>query len=433
MRFIMLALAAAMPATAEPFEAQVGRAVWDFGKSHAEFRVRRISHQNGILQQINDAVAHLSAESKPAVVDVRLQDGGGSGFIAEKSGLVVTNAHVAADAGYGGNVTIFLPDGTGHPGKVVAIGNPGEADPMTGRDLALIQIVSPRKDWPVLPLGDSTQVREGHMVAAMGYPMGNPFSISQGVVSGMEHREGVKVKFLQTDAAVNPGNSGGPLVTMDGKVVGINTYIISAAGGADGIGYAVRVEAIKDFIKQYRAKGGFNEMGGRRRVPRRNHPMPFEPFTLSGAKKSCPADSGEARPWVVHGGVPPAHIASAHAGGALDGATTALQPINTVSWWLGFSRRGSGGCFLDGTVAVYVIGQEREPQVDFVDVVSKGSETALAARLIELRWYDEKDGRRHRWFNWALAGQLGWTSDGRGAPAEPSAQIPLPPGVNELY
>lgn len=413
-------------ARAQLFERDVAAGARSLETSFDAFKRYRITHKSGILQQIDAAMAHLTAESKPAVVMLVARTGSGTGFFVDRGGLIATNAHVAELAGgRGGTLTVLLNDGTELSGKVVAIGDKGaENQPMAGRDLALVQVSSPRRDWPALGLGDTSALREGQLVVGLGYPLGNPFSVAQGVVSGLDHREGVRVKFVQTDAPINPGNSGGPLLASDGRVVGVDTFIMSPSGGSIGVGFAIRVEALKDFLAQYRRTGSFDESSGRARGMRT-------------ASARCPAPEQLVQPWVEHAGVLPAARLKEHLAASVDAAAPVLLPVEAVSWWLGGSRRGRGdgaqapACFALGSAAVYVIGPEWAPAYDFARAVEEGAESSLAPRLIELRWYDARDGRKHRWYNVALARELGWDSDGRGAPAS-ARPVPLPQAVNEL-
>lgn len=164
------------------------------------------------------------------------------------------------------------------------------------------------------------------------------------------------------------------------------------------------------------------------------------PFPAFAAASPCPAEAGLSRPWVEHAGPLPRAELEAHLRAAIDGAGTMLLPVNGESWWIGSTRHGRGaadgigspGCFVLGSAAFYVNGLEDAPTVDFVKVVGSGGEAGLRPVLIELRWYDARDGRKHRWFDAALARRLGWDADGRGAPTDAPRPIPLPDAINEL-
>ena len=155
--------------------------------------------------------------------------GMGSGVIVSPDGYVVTNHHVVAGAN---KVTVTLTDKREFDGTIV--GN----DPQT--DLAVIKIKG--KDLPYVPWGDSSKLEVGEYVLAIGNPFGLNSTVTQGIVSALG-REGMGITkyedFIQTDAAINPGNSGGALVNMRGKLVGINTAILSKSGGYQGVGFAI--------------------------------------------------------------------------------------------------------------------------------------------------------------------------------------------------
>jgi serine protease Do len=155
--------------------------------------------------------------------------GQGTGVIASTDGLVVTNNHVIAGAD---EVKVVLHDGREAMGTVVG------ADPDT--DLAVLRIEA--SDLVPAKFGDSEESQVGDWVIALGSPFGLSQTVTAGIVSALG-REGVGLarfeNYIQTDAAINPGNSGGPLANIHGEVVGINTAISSAAGGNDGVGFAI--------------------------------------------------------------------------------------------------------------------------------------------------------------------------------------------------
>lgn len=428
---LVAALALSSPLHAQEFAAEMGIAHTLVLQAHAG-RPWLISHKNGILQQINDAMAHLTSESKPSVAVVRVAQGAGTGFVVDSSGLMVTCTHVVIESGLNAKVKVRFPDGNEHTGVVVAVGSTStELDPYGGRDLAIIQLPPRSGGWPALPLGNAAKLREGDMVVLMGYPQSLPFSVSQGIVSGLDDRKGgVKgfpVKFVQSDAAMNPGNSGGPMLAMDGTVVGVNTFILSPSGGSDGLGFSIGVDAVKGFLAEFKKRGPFSD-----HVPKKGHGEMSSPNLTS-----CPTTDSLSKPWIENAGGAPRALIDAHLRTALDGAYPGLLPVNTVSWWIGASRRGRGepdapSCLVRGSVALYVIGHEKTADIDFAKIVNSGAEASLSTFLIEFRWYDEKDGRKHRWFNTALASSLGWNTDGRGAPSDTRRPISLPDAINEL-
>ncbi len=169
----------------------------------------------------------------------------GSGFIIDPTGYVVTNNHVVENAG---KVTVIFQDGTKHPAKVVG------RDPKT--DLALLKIEAP-KPLPYVQWGDSNAVQVGDWVMAVGNPFGLGGTVSAGVISarGRDIHEGPYDDFLQIDASINRGNSGGPTFNLNGQVIGINTAIYSPNGGSVGIGFAIPSSLAKPVIEQLREHG----------------------------------------------------------------------------------------------------------------------------------------------------------------------------------
>ena len=153
----------------------------------------------------------------------------GSGFIIDAAGLVVTNNHVIADAD---EVNVILNDGTTLRAEVVG------RDQKT--DLALLK-VTPTKPLKAVKFGDSDKLRLGEWVIAIGNPFSLGGTVTAGIVSARNRdiQSGPYDNYIQTDAAINRGNSGGPLFNLNGEVIGVNTAIISPSGGSIGIGFAV--------------------------------------------------------------------------------------------------------------------------------------------------------------------------------------------------
>ena len=164
----------------------------------------------------------------------------GSGFIIDKTGLVVTNNHVIAEAD---EISVRLSDGTRL--KATLVGRDAKTD------LALLK-VEPKSDLPSLKWGNSEKSRVGDWVLAIGNPFGLGGSVTAGIISarGRDINSGPYDDFFQTDAAINRGNSGGPLFNMDGEVIGINTAIYSPTGGSVGIGFAIPATLANRVIKQ---------------------------------------------------------------------------------------------------------------------------------------------------------------------------------------
>jgi serine protease Do len=169
----------------------------------------------------------------------------GSGFIIDPSGLVVTNNHVIADAD---QITVTLQDDTNFKAEVVGKD--------TKTDLALLRIKS-SKPLPAVKFGNSDLMRVGDWVLAIGNPFGLGGTVTAGILSARarEINSGPYDDFLQTDAAINRGNSGGPMFNMDGEVIGINTAIFSPSGGSIGIGFAIPSNMAKPVIDQIQKFG----------------------------------------------------------------------------------------------------------------------------------------------------------------------------------
>lgn len=169
----------------------------------------------------------------------------GSGFVISADGFVVTNNHVIKDAD---EVTVNFPDGASFQADVIG------SDDKT--DLALLKIDA-GKPLPFVPWGDSNESRVGDWVLAIGNPFGLGGSVSAGIISARNRdiRAGPYDDFIQTDAAINRGNSGGPLFNLAGQVIGVNTAIISPSGGSIGIGFAVPSALARNVIAQLREFG----------------------------------------------------------------------------------------------------------------------------------------------------------------------------------
>jgi S1-C subfamily serine protease len=171
--------------------------------------------------------------------------GSGSGFILSQDGLILTNAHVVQSASA---LEVKLTDQTTYPAKLVGVS--------PEKDIALIKIDAPRERLKPLPLGDSDQLEVGQKVLAIGNPFGLDLTLTVGVVSALgrviQSPIGRKVRgVIQTDAPINPGNSGGPLLDSHGRVVGMNSAILSPGGGGNvGIGFAVPVNTIRRVVPQ---------------------------------------------------------------------------------------------------------------------------------------------------------------------------------------
>ena len=173
----------------------------------------------------------------------RRAQGVGSGFIVSADGTILTNAHVVQNAS---EVTVRLTDRREFKAKVVGV------DPQT--DVAVLEIDA--KNLPVVKLGSSKDLRVGDWVVAIGSPYGFESTVTSGIVSAKSRAlpDGTYVPFIQTDVAVNPGNSGGPLFNLKGEVIGINAQIYSRTGGYQGLSFAIPIDTalhVKDQLVQH--------------------------------------------------------------------------------------------------------------------------------------------------------------------------------------
>lgn len=170
--------------------------------------------------------------------------GVGSGFFISGDGYLITNNHVVKDAV---KVRIKTIDGKEYTAKIIG------TDPKT--DLALVKVNA--TNTPFLQLGDSQKAEIGDWVLAIGNPLEQDLSVTSGIISAKGRQLGVAdyEDFLQTDASINQGNSGGPLINMDGKVIGINSVILSTSGGSIGIGFAIPSNLASKVIGDIKGKG----------------------------------------------------------------------------------------------------------------------------------------------------------------------------------
>jgi serine protease Do len=169
----------------------------------------------------------------------------GSGFIVDTSGIVVTNNHVIADAD---EINVIMNDGTKIKAELVGV------DKKT--DLAVLKF-KPVKPLVAVKFGDSDKLRLGEWVIAIGNPFSLGGTVTAGIVSARNRdiNSGPYDSYIQTDAAINRGNSGGPLFNLDGEVIGVNTLIISPSGGSIGIGFAVPSKTVVGVVDQLRQFG----------------------------------------------------------------------------------------------------------------------------------------------------------------------------------
>ena len=173
------------------------------------------------------------------------QQGQGSGFITRANGLIFTNEHVVRGAD---RVNVTLPDGRRFQGTVLG------GDPLT--DVAVVKVVA--ENLPVASLGNSDQLRPGEWAIAIGNPFGLNNTVTAGIISAVDRTDAnigdwQRVPYIQTDAAVNPGNSGGPLISAAGEVIGMNTAIRKAPGA--GLSFAVPINLAKRIAQQIVSTG----------------------------------------------------------------------------------------------------------------------------------------------------------------------------------
>ena len=201
----------------------------------------------GSTARPDGSIAKIAADALPSVVTIRIKtsqgNGTGSGFVIDKQGHILTNNHVVAVAGTGGDIQAELNNGTTLPAKVIGFD--------TSYDLAVIKVDT--TDLAPLQFGASKDVVVGDGVIAVGAPLGLDATVTSGIVSALNRPvtpgDGGDQSFInaiQTDAAINPGNSGGPLLDMNGRVIGINSAIAripgsstDSSGGNIGVGFAI--------------------------------------------------------------------------------------------------------------------------------------------------------------------------------------------------
>ncbi|HBS06465.1 MAG TPA: serine protease [Leptospiraceae bacterium] len=208
---------------------RIFRAVYDYARP-------------GVVQITTESLQDRPAPSGSGPATPQSQ---GSGFIIDSNGWIVTNRHVIGDAK---EVTVKLHDGRTFTAKVRG------SDPLT--DIALIRLQGAGSLDP-LKLGDSDKVKVGDWAIALGNPFGLDGSFTVGVISavGRVGLDASGLNFIQTDASINQGNSGGPLLNLDGEVIGINRMILSPSGGSIGIGFAIPTNEVRYVIEEIRRNG----------------------------------------------------------------------------------------------------------------------------------------------------------------------------------
>jgi putative serine protease PepD len=208
---------------------------------------------NGVYRAARDGVVEITVTTSGGSNNSPFPFGGsgsqqsqaqGSGFVYDSDGHIVTNDHVVANAT---SISVMFSDGSKYSAKVVG------TDPST--DLAVLKVSAPSSKLHPLSLGDSNKLEVGDGVVAIGSPFGLDETVTTGIVSALKRDISSTNNFtisgaIQTDAAINHGNSGGPLLNMSGQVVGINTQIESDSGGNEGVGFAVPSSTISSVISK---------------------------------------------------------------------------------------------------------------------------------------------------------------------------------------
>ena len=193
------------------------------------------------METASGAVLDVIALLKPSVVYIEVETrrfvtATGSGVIITESGYVMTNYHVIE-----GNTSIEITLSGGDSYSATVVGGDSELD------LAILKLSSNRNDFPAAALASYEDITVGEGVLALGFPypsdIGQELSASSGIVSSLKFVEGYE--YIQTDAAINSGNSGGPLVNLNGEVIGINSWVFTIG---EGLGFAIPVNTMKGFI-----------------------------------------------------------------------------------------------------------------------------------------------------------------------------------------
>jgi S1-C subfamily serine protease len=245
-------------------------AIWllpgiDLGRAAAQARPRDVTPR-GALVPSEQAVIDLFEKARGSVVfittEARVVDvwtrnafniprGSGSGFVWDDRGHIVTNNHVVSGAAA---AQVRLSDGRDADARLVGVS--------PAHDLAVIRI-EVDKSPPPLPIGSSQDLRVGQTALAIGNPFGLDWTLTTGVVSALdrslptEDGRGLIEHLIQTDAAVNPGNSGGPLLDSAGRLIGVNTMIFSPSGASAGVGFAIPVDTVNRVVPQLIARGTY--------------------------------------------------------------------------------------------------------------------------------------------------------------------------------
>ncbi len=215
-----------------------------------------------IYRRVSPAVVNVTTVAMELgfFFQVEPKEGTGSGFVIDDQGHILTNYHVVAEAE---QIRVTLADRSSYEARVVGV------DPLT--DIAVLKINPGRRQLPTVTLGDSEQLRVGQKVLAIGNPFGFEGTLTTGVISALgrsiETQQGALLEdAIQTDAAINRGNSGGPLLDSAGRVIGITSLIFSPTGASIGIGFAIPINAVKlilnDLLREGRVRRPVLGVGG---------------------------------------------------------------------------------------------------------------------------------------------------------------------------
>lgn len=192
----------------------------------------------------NDPFSFFFGDGAPQKEQERIVRGAGSGFIIDKKGYVITNAHVIGDAD---KITVHLADRRELKAELIGM------DEKT--DVAVLKIAGDK--LPVVKIADVSKLKVGQWVMAVGSPFGLDYTATQGIISSLGRNlpNDNFTPFIQTDAAVNPGNSGGPLFNTDGEVIGINSQIYTSTGSYAGVSFAIPIDLAMHIVEQIREDG----------------------------------------------------------------------------------------------------------------------------------------------------------------------------------
>ena len=202
-------------------------------------------HIFSILNENEDSVVHIKVKKEfDTLLGTQVSEVSGSGFVIRDSGYIVTNGHVVSDAT---EIIVIFNDGSELEATIRG------TDPLN--DVAVIKVNPSRTGLKAVRIGNSSTIRKGQIVVAIGSPFQLQNTVTMGIVSATDRtltsEGGFRIEdVIQTDAAINPGNSGGPLLSLNGEVIGINTAIISQSGGSEGIGFAIPINTAERIFSE---------------------------------------------------------------------------------------------------------------------------------------------------------------------------------------